>query len=76
MSEGNDALHPGEVELVHYARGTLARGHAAAVLAHCLLCSECSVRLGRLLARDLLTARADDDPPANHRRPPRSSSGR
>jgi len=43
--------HPGSLELRHYARGTLERGHASAVLAHCVLCADCGDDLARLLTR-------------------------
>jgi len=36
-----EELHPAEIELRHYVRGTLASGHAVAVLAHCILCTDC-----------------------------------
>jgi hypothetical protein len=42
-------VHPGEVELTHYVRGTLARNHADAVFAHCILCVACGQRLRGLL---------------------------
>jgi hypothetical protein len=53
---GPGTAHPGEVELVHYIRGTLDRGHAAALLAHCLLCAMCGRRLDLRLR--------DERPPA------------
>jgi len=40
-----EELHPAEIELRHYVRGTLASGHAVAVLAHCILCTDCGQRL-------------------------------
>ena len=42
-----ETLHPSELEFAHYLRGSLARGHAAALFAHTLLCQPC---------RDLLEA--------------------
>lgn len=54
MSEPLEApeagLHPAELEMRHYVRGTLSTGHAAAVLAHCLVCAECALRLTLALA--------------------------
>lgn len=46
MTDGlGDGLHPAEIELRHYICGTLASGHAVAILAHCILCVECGQRL-------------------------------
>lgn len=63
------SLHPGELELAHYLRGTLPRGHASAVFAHALLCLQCQQRLELLLAKGPLALtprglrRADEPPP-------------
>ncbi|HJO02973.1 MAG TPA: hypothetical protein QGG47_03245 [Acidobacteriota bacterium] len=45
------ALHPAELELRHYVRGTLASGHAVAILAHCLICRDCGRRLEERLGQ-------------------------
>lgn len=45
--EGCD--HPGNLELRHYARGSLQRDHAAAILAHAVSCPPCAARLSLLL---------------------------
>lgn len=41
--------HPGPVELIQYVRGGVAPGHAAAILAHCVVCDGCNAELGRLI---------------------------
>ena len=62
-------LHPGELELAHYLRGTLPRGHASAIFAHSVLCERCQQRLESLLVngpRALLPSglrRVDEPPP-------------
>ncbi len=64
-----DSLHPGELELAHYLRGTLPRGHASAVFAHSVLCGLCQRRIEALLANGPLALlpsglqRADEPPP-------------
>jgi anti-sigma factor ChrR (cupin superfamily) len=56
--------HPGDIELVHYVRGTLDGGHAAALLAHCLLCAACGQRLDmRLRAEHRPTSRESGSAP-------------
>lgn len=47
---GSSSSHPSELEFTHYLRGTLARGHAAALFAHTLLCVRCRERLESQLA--------------------------
>ncbi len=50
MSGADVGLHPGPLELLHYVRGTLASGHAAVILAHCLVCDTCASRLAEMLS--------------------------
>jgi len=49
----SSSRHPGELELSHYLRGTLASDHAALILAHSALCSSCSERLEQLAGATL-----------------------
>ena len=43
------AQHPQDLEFRLYVRGSLQRGHAMALLAHCLVCRDCKSQLARLL---------------------------
>ena len=65
-----NGLHPGPLELSLYVRGTLEPGHAATILAHCLICDGCSAVLAtmlpmfaddeRVVARGVVTPRKVD----------------